>query len=490
MSRAEIQTQSTRVKAAHRYDIVEVVNRPRVAGSRFHFIGIGGVGMSGLARFLVGKHAIVTGSDQNATAATSHLADLGVDVHVGHAAENLDPETQAVVVSAAVGEDNPELQRARKQGCRIYKYAQLLGELMSHFDGVAVSGTHGKSTTSGWLVHCLKEAGVDPNFIVGANISQLDASAGMGSSSFFVAEACEYDRSFLNFRPQLACILNIESDHLDCYRDEADIVDTFYQFARGSRPGGLVVANGEDPNVAQVIERLGRERAVTTFGIEEHCDFSARNIRLRHGLYHFDVFLRGECLGATSVSLPGRHNVLNGLAVVAMAVSMGIEPETILGVLDRFTGMERRLALKGQFEGITVLDDYAHHPTEIRASLKAIRQRYRPKRLWCVFQAHQYSRTQFFLDEFAASFALADKAIIPEIYFVRDSEQSRNEVNAEILAGRIGATGIDAEYVSSFEAACDRLEKDVSTGDLVVTMGAGDVWKVADEYIQRLGKHR
>ncbi|UCD52656.1 MAG: UDP-N-acetylmuramate--L-alanine ligase [Phycisphaerales bacterium] len=490
MSRAEVETHSIKVKAAHRYDIVDVVSWPQVAGTRYHFIGIGGVGMSGLAQFLIDKHAIVAGSDQTATATTSRLAELGAEIHIGHDAENINAQTAAVVVSAAVRPDNPELQRARQQGCRIYKYAQLLGELMSYFDSIAISGTHGKSTTSGWLVHCLKEAGVEPNFVVGANILQLEASAGTGASEFFVAEACEYDRSFLNFRPQLACILNIESDHLDCYRDEADIIDAFYQFALGTRPGGLVMANGRDPNVAQVIKRLGRERDVTTFGFDPHCDFSARNIRLHHGLYHFDVYQGQRCLGRTSISLPGRHNILNGLAVTAIAMRVGIEPETILNVLSRFTGMERRLMLKGKLQGITVLDDYAHHPTEIRASLKAIRQRYRPKRLWCVYQAHQYSRTRFFLEEFAASFALADKAIIPDIYFVRDSELSRSEVNAEILTDRIRAEGTDAEYAGTFDTVCDRLEKELCAGDLVVTMGAGDVWKVADECIQRLRTNR
>lgn len=490
MNRAEIRTHPTKVRAAHRYDIVDVVNRPQVAGTRFHFVGIGGVGMSGLAQFLIEKHALVSGSDQTATTTTTRLSRMGAQIHIGHDAENLKGQTAAVVVSAAVDEGNPELKRARRQGCRIYKYAQLLGELMAHFGGIAVSGTHGKSTTSGWLVHCLKEAGVDTNFVVGANISQLDTSAGTGDSELFVAEACEYDRSFLNLRPQLACILNIEPDHLDCYRHEDDIVDAFYQFALCCKPGGLVVANGQDPNVARVIERLGTERHVVTFGLDKRCDFAAHHLRRRRGLYHFEVFQEGDRLGSTAISLPGKHNVLNALAVVATAVSIGIEPQTILDVLKRFTGMERRLMLKGQFNGITILDDYAHHPTEIRASLKAIHDRYRPKRLWCVYQAHQYSRTRFFLDEFAASFAAVDKAIIPEIYFVRDSEQTRREVNAQILADRIRAAGTDAEYVGTFEAICDRLEKGLGAGDLVVTMGAGDVWKVADEYIQRLGRNR
>jgi len=490
MSRADIRTHPTRVRAAHRYDVVEVVNRPKVAGTRFHFVGIGGIGMSGLAQFLLEKHAIVSGSDQTATATTAHLAAMGAEIHIGHDPGNLTDQTAAVVVSAAVEEDNPELQHARRQGCRVYKYAQLLGELMTHFGGIAVSGTHGKSTTSGWLVHCLKEARVDANFVVGANIPQLGASAGTGDSEIFIAEACEYDRSFLNLRPQLACILNIEPDHLDCYRDEDDIVDTFYQFALGTKPGGLVLANGQDPNVAKVIRRLGRERNVVTFGLSDQCDFSARNVRLRHGLHHFEVFQEDEPLGQAAISLPGRHNVLNALAVVATAVSIGIEPHTVLDAIKRFTGVERRLMLKGKFKGITVLDDYAHHPTEIRAGLKAIRDRYRPKRLWCVFQAHQYSRTRFFLDELANSFASADKTIVPEIYFVRDSEMTRREVNAEILADRIRDAGADAEYVGSFEAVCDRLEAELAAGDLLVTMGAGDVWKVADEYIQRLGRNR
>ena len=489
MSRARIQTHPTKVKAAHRYEVVEVVSRPKVAGTRFHFVGAGGIGMSGLAQLLLDKHAIVTGSDQTATAVTAHLAGMGAEIHVGHHAEHVSPQAQTVVISAAIRDSNPELQQAKQQGCRIVKYAQLLGELMDHFEGIAVSGTHGKSTTSGWLAYCLRQAGVDANFLVGAGISQLGVSAGTGDSEYFVAEACEYDRSFLNLRPRVACILNIERDHLDCYRDEADIIDAFYQFALGSKPGGLVVANGQDPNVAQVVARLGGERAVATFGLDAGCDFQARNLRRRGGLYHFDVFHDGQLLGSTGISLPGRHNVLNALAVIAVGVSIGVEPATILDVLSRFAGVDRRLMLKGQFHGITVLDDYAHHPTEIRASLSAIRDRYRPKRLWCVYQAHQYSRTRLFLDEFAVAFAAADKVLVPEIYFVRDSEASREEVNAAILADRMRAEGTDAVHLDTFDAVCDSLESQLSAGDLVVTMGAGDVWKVADEYIQRLGRN-
>ena len=490
MSRLAIKTSPTRVRAAHRYDVVETVNRPKVAGVRFHFIGAGGIGMSGLAQFLAEKHAIVTGSDQTATAVTARLEGLGARIYIGHDASNLGPEVQTVVASAAIGEDNPELQKARQQGCRIYKYAQLLGEMMGHFEGIAVGGTHGKSTTSGWLAYCLKQVGVDTNFIVGAEVLQLRGSAGSGDSEFFVAEACEYDRSFHSLQPKVACILNIECDHLDCYRDEADIVEAFYQFALGTKAKGLIVANGDDPNVAKVIERLGDERTVVTFGFGPTCTFGVENIKQRGGACQFDVLRDGELLGTTSVSLPGRHNILNGLAVVATAVSVGIEPQRILDALGRFTGVNRRLMLKDQLNGVTVLDDYAHHPTEVRASLEAIRQQYKPNRLFCVYQAHQYSRTRFFLDEFAASFSQADEAIVPEIYFVRDSQASRAQVSAEILAEKIRAQGTDAHYIGTFEAVCDYLEQKVNAGDLVVTMGAGDVWKVADEYIQRLRRHR
>jgi UDP-N-acetylmuramate--alanine ligase len=490
MGYPEIETRTLRIKAAHRYEVVEVMNSPQVAGRKYHFIGAGGVGMSGLARLLIEKKAIVSGSDQTASDATSNLIRLGADIHVGHSADNLPADADTVVISAAIRESNPELEMARRQGCRVLKYAQLLGDLVNRFEGVAISGTHGKSTTTGWLSYCLKQIGVDVNFVVGANVTQLDGSSGSGRSDFFVVEACEYDRSFQNLRPKVACLLNIERDHLDCYRDEDDIVDAFCQFARGTRLDGLIVANGMDANVAKVLNRLGAERTIITFGLDGPYTFSAGNIHENDGFYQFDVFREGQWLGRTRIALPGRHNVFNALAVIAAAAGMGVEPHRILAVLDRFQGMDRRLMLKGRLGGVTVLDDYAHHPTEIKASLRAIRERYRPQRLWCVFQAHQYSRTKSLLDEFAESFTQADKVILPEIYFARDTEAGRKEVNAQVLAERIRGRGTDAQYVGSLDAVCDCLEQQLGSGDLVVTMGAGDVWKVANECIQRLGRNR
>ncbi len=544
--------------AVHRYEVVDIMSRLKLAGGRYHFIGAGGVGMSGLARLLLGKKAFVTGSDQNNGAITSRLNALGAKIAAGHSADNLDPATEVVVFSAAIKESNPELQMARLRGCRVFKYAQFLGELMDHFEGVAISGTHGKSTTTGWLVYTLKQIGVDPNFVVGADVLQLGGSSGYGDTDLFVVEACEYDRSFHNFKPSVGCILNIERDHLDCYKDESDIVESFHQFAKNIRPGGTLVVNGEDANVAKMVEAWKRESVealpnvctvscthprihtstlpqILTFGLDPQCNIFARNVRQQGGFCHFDVFQDGKPLGPTRISLPGLHNVRNALAVIAMALSVGAEAGPVLGALDGFKGMDRRLMLKGIFpasgskspedlidlvdpivgevnrvnkapkllreaspsqsrpdpeRGITVLDDYAHHPTEIQASLAAIREWYQPRRLWCVFQAHQYSRTHALLDEFAHSFAQADRVILPEIYFARDSQASCDAVNAGILAERIRATGADVQHIATFDAVCDYLEKNVDAGDVVVTMGAGDVWKVSDEYIQRLRRNR
>jgi len=458
-----------------------------LAGLRFHFIGTGGVGMSGLAMMMMKNKALVTGSDQTDSTVIAKMRQMGADIKIGHAAENLGPAADAVVISAAITEDNPELALARKRGLKVYKYAQMLGILMDLYDGIAVSGTHGKSTTSGWLTYCLKQIGCDPSFIIGAELIQLAGSSGVGNGRYFVAEACEYDRSFLNLKPKIGCILNIEQDHLDYYKDEAEIVDAFYRFAAGIRPTGTLIINGTDPNCSKIIRRLQAGFDCRTFGLAESCDFYALNLQLKDRLYSFDVYNNGKLLGTAQISLPGMHNVANALAVVAMAVNAGIEPADILKALPLFAGMDRRLMLKGNFRGVTVLDDYAHHPTEIKASLEAIRQRYRPKKLWCIFQPHQYSRTRFLLNDFAESFKLADVTIAPEIYFVRDSESSRQEVNSQMLVEKIQNSGSDALFIDGFDKICEYLRDNVTDGDVVVTMGAGNIGKVADEYIQWLG---
>jgi len=460
-----------------------------IGNKRYHFIGAAGIGMSGLAKVLIKNGATVTGSDKEHSPTVQNLLALGADIRIGHRAENLRLPVEAVVMSAAIKPTNPELVRATESGCVVYKYAEMLGQLLDACTGIAVCGTHGKSTTSGWLAFILERAQFSPSFIVGADVPQLGGSSGVGDGEFFVAEACEYDRSFLNLVPQIMVMLNIEQDHLDYYKDEDDIVDAFGEFAGCVRPGGLIIANGTDTNVATVLSRLESHQKYVTFGFSAGCDFYAGNIELVDGLYHFDVFHKDSLLGRAGISLPGEHNILNGLAVVAGAVSAGVEAEVVLQLLGQFGGVDRRLMFKARAGGVTIVDDYAHHPTEIRASLSAIRQRFEPNRIWCVFQPHQYSRTRFLLDDFAKSFKLADVTIVPQIYFVRDTAEAHKQINAQVLVDRIRQQGCEAVFIDDFGRICEYLKENVSQGDLVVTMGAGDIWKVADEYIRGLGEH-
>jgi len=478
-----------RVKAGFRYEVLDSKKPQTFAGRKFHFIGAGGIGMSGLAQLMMKNDAVVSGSDQDSSSVTDKLCGLGADIKIGHKAEHFSEDAESVVISAAIGEDNPELAAARQKGCEVFKYAQMLGKLMDCYDGVAVAGTHGKSTTSGWLSYSLRNAGVDASYLVGAEVGQLDSSCGVGEHSAFVVEACEYDRSFLNLRPKISCLLNVEADHLDYYRDEDDIVDAFVQFAINTRTDGVVIANGQDANVAKVLSKLGGFVRYETFGLEKYCNFCAQNIELVDGFYSFNVYYNGSDLGRVKISLAGEHNIMNSLAVIAVAYNLGADITKIFGVLPDFTGIDRRLMFKDEVDGVVVLDDYAHHPTEIKASFKAIRERYEPGRIFGIFQPHQYSRTRFLLDDFAESFKLCDVAIVPEIYFVRDTLESKQQVNSQILVDKLRSNGSEAVFIESFAGIFDYLKDNVVAGDLVVTMGAGDIWKVADEYIQWLRRY-
>lgn len=349
-------------------------------------------------------------------------------------------------------------------------------------------------------------------------MGQLGGGSGAGKGKHIVVEACEYDRSFLNLRPRVGAILNIERDHLDYYQDINDILSAFGEFAGLISEDGLLVANGDDDNVVRALSLAGRQDAGGTtgwrdasgtagrqvaggtasgptrceyFSLEDKGDWQVRNLRFEAGQGCFDLIYRGIRLESVKLTLAGVHNVANALAVAAMARSVGVSIEQICVGLEGFTGADRRMSYKGNVQGVVVLDDYAHHPTEIQTTLEAIAAKYcrseRPGRLWCVFQPHQHSRTRFFLSEFASSFRWADIVLLPDIYFVRESEQLRREVNAGQLADRINENGGEARYVGELDNIVETLVREVQVGDVVVTMGAGDVWKVADELICRLG---
>ncbi|MCG3178186.1 MAG: UDP-N-acetylmuramate--L-alanine ligase [Phycisphaerae bacterium] len=452
------------------------------AGKNVHLIGIGGCGMSGLASVLLAGGAHVSGSDRAPSATTVRLAEAGAAVSIGQKPENLPVKLDLVVASAAVPPQNPELAEARSRGVEVIKYSQLLGRLMADSIGLAIAGTHGKSTTSAMVAYVLMRAGADPTYVIGATVPQLGGSSRAGGGPCFVAEACEYDASFLNLHPTVAAILNIEEDHLDYYKDLNAIVASFAAFASLAPRNGLLIVNGEDPNTARAVE--GVAARVETFGLGENCRWRAVNVELDGGTHAFDVRCGDRVLGRCRLRLAGRHNVYNALAAAAMTIHCGVPATQALAYLGEFTGADRRMTLRGRVNGVTVVDDYAHHPTEIQATLRAVRQYHQPARLWCVFQPHQHSRTRFLMRDFARSFAQADTVLLPPIYFVRDSEAERKNVSAADLASQIRLVGGDAESFEDFDTITAHLRSHVRAGDLILTMGAGDVWKIADDYLQ------
>jgi UDP-N-acetylmuramate--alanine ligase len=454
-------------------------------GKTVHLIGAGGAGMRALAQMLIARGAIVSGSDCSTSAALESLAKLGAKVAIGQSPENLPARLDLVVYSAAINEANPELLEARRRKVELVKYSQMLGRLMAQHCGLAIAGTHGKSTTTAMVSYALQASHRHPSFIVGAIVPQLNGPSGVGSGPHFVAEACEYDRSFLNLCPTYATILNIEEDHLDCYENLQAIIESFRAFACKLPGHGLLAANGEDRNVAQAVRDATCE--VQTFGLVDDCHWRAVDLSADRGRFRFQVQCQGQNFCRLSLQIAGLHHVYNSLAATALLHQAGLSGSEIAATLGGFAGIARRATVKAQRNGITVVDDYAHHPTEIQVTLRAIRDRFTPRRIWCVFQPHQHSRTRFLLKDFARSFGSADKVIVPDIYFVRDSEREKEYISSQDLVAQIRLNGGDAMYLRSFDSIVDHLKSSLAPGDLVVTMGAGNIWEVADETVRWLG---
>ncbi len=455
------------------------------AAKRIHLIGVGGCGMTSLGGVLLRCGAIVSGSDLVEFKAAARLQELGATITIGQAPLNIQSDCDMVVYSAAVKEDNPELLEARRHGIKCLKYSEMLGQVMKLRTGIAISGTHGKSTTTALVSFILKQAKADPTFVVGANVRQLDGSSGVGDGDAFVVEACEFDRSFLNLHPKFTAILNIEEDHLDCFDGIESITEAFRSFASLVPPDGAIIANGEDRVVMDAVSTSRAE--VETFGESEGVTWRAVNVEHVLGCYQFDVLKNGEhFIRANMASLPGRHQIYNGLAAIALTHHAGISPQAIEDALPLFCGAERRMTKRGEVGGILLIDDYGHHPTEIQVTLRAVREHYPERRFWVIFQPHQHSRTRFLLNDFARSFGLADHLLVPDIYFVRDSEAMRDAVSSAHLVERVRANGGDALYLPKHEQIVTHVLEHARPGDIVLTMGAGDVWKIADELVQRL----
>lgn len=450
-----------------------------------HFIGIGGAGMSAIAYVLIKRGYDVSGSDLNAGHMSAHLAQEGAMVYMGHAACQVD-DAEAVVISTAIHQDNPELVAARKRNIPVLHRSDVLAAIMNAADGVAVAGAHGKTTTSAMISCIASESGIDPTVIIGGEVSSLGGNARNGAGRFVVAEADESDGSFLKLQPYLAVVTNIEDDHLDHYGTEENIYQAFKQFVGNIKEGGKAILCFDNPKV----RRLAAETAgaVITYGVEgEGADYIAKNIAYGVSGTSYDLYYKGEYLTHVELAVPGRHNVLNSMGAFAAAREMGIGVESILASLKKFGGAKRRFETKGKAGGVWVVDDYAHHPTEIGVTLEAARQT-QPKRLLCVFQPHRYTRTKLLFDEFCQCFTDCDQLILTDIYAA--SEEPISGVSSMHLAEGIkAATGQDVLYIGKLAKAEEYLEREVRPGDLVMTIGAGDVFKIGEELVRELERN-
>lgn len=440
--------------------------------------------MSALARMLAAHGHCVSGSDQKASDALEDLAALGASVRVGHAAGELPRRAALVVISAAILKENPVLREARRRGLAVVKYARALGLLTLGKRGVAVSGTHGKTTTTAMVGTVLARTGFDASVIVGGRVPLFRGNCRVGESDWLVFEACEFDRSFLNGRPEVGVITNVDRDHLDYYGSLEAIEEAFAAFAERVSPEGLLVVNGDD---ARALRAGRRARCrLETAGTHAAADWRVTAWRREQGRSCFDLDYRGRSVGRFFVGPPGFHNVCNAAAAIAVCRHVGVKPADLRDALAEYQGTDRRFQRLAEVGGVTVFDDYAHHPTEVRVTLDAARQEFPGRRLVCVFQPHQCSRTALLLDAFAHAFGAADAVLVPEIYSVRDSAADRRRISSQDLVERLRACGANAEFVSSFDEAAERAAERVGADGVVMTMGAGPVDEVARLLIRRL----
>ena len=443
---------------------------------RIHFVGIGGSGMCPMAEILLRKGYSISGSDQNESDTLDRVKTWGIPVYMGQRPENIDG-AEALVYTAACRPDNPELVAAREKGIPTLERAVMLGMLTEKYkELIAVSGTHGKTTTTAMLTQILVEAGRDPSAIIGGKLPLIGSNCLSGNSGGIVCEACEYVDSFLQLHPAVSVILNIEADHLDYFKTLDNIVKSFRQFA--DQTSRLLVVNGSDQEALKAIaDQKGKE--IVTFGPDETCDYYPAQLSEEPtACEDFTLMCRGKALGRVELAVPGWHNLLNALAAAAAAHSLGVEPEAICQALGHFTGVHRRFEVLGKFNGVTVADDFAHHPTELSAVLSsAMRMGYR--QVWAVFQPHTYSRTYNLLEDFAKALAIPDHLIMTEILAVR--EENVYGIHTSDLAAKVP----DSCWFSSFEEIAGYVMEKAEPGDLILTLGGGDIYKCANLIVKK-----
>ncbi|MFH2137006.1 MAG: UDP-N-acetylmuramate--L-alanine ligase [Candidatus Omnitrophota bacterium] len=451
---------------------------------KIHFIGIGGVGMSALAQILLAKGYQVSGSDLKETPITSRLVNLGAKIFFGHKAENIS-EVDIVVYSSAIPENNPEVLRAKEKNINLMRRAELLASLMKGKTGIAIAGAHGKTTTTALIAYLLKSSGSDPSFAVGADVSVLGGNAQDGGGDYFVAEADESDGSFLYLNPEHAVLTNIDKEHLDYYENMQHIIDTYAQFVKNLSPRGMLCCYGEDVNIIRALEQY--EGKIIRYGFNAQCDLSAFDIHCTGMSSTFNCRYKGNDLGAFNLQIPGEHNVLNALACIGIGITLGIDISIIKQALADFHGVYRRFQIRHSSGQITIIDDYAHHPTEIEATLKAAKA-YTDRRIVGVFQPHRYSRTKFLKEEFGRCFALADYVVVTDIYAA--SEDPIEGVAAKVIYEQIKKNGHRDVHLLPKEKVNEHLAEIAQEGDVLMMLGAGDINTLADDLIKKLSaKH-
>jgi UDP-N-acetylmuramate--alanine ligase len=453
---------------------------------RIHMVGIGGSGMCGIAEILLNLGFVVTGSDIARTPVIERLEKLGAVAHHGHDGAHVG-NADVVVISSAVRKDNPEILEAKKRNVPVIRRAEMLAELMRLKHGIAIAGTHGKTTTTSMCGLVLHEGKLDPTLVVGGLVRSLGSGVKLGRGDYLVAEADEFDRSFLTLTPTIAVVTNIESEHLDCYRDLDEIKDTFVMFLNKVPFYGSAILCADEPGVREILPRV--ERKIITFGLGGDAHFSARDPEFLGLSSRFTLVVSGEPAGAIELNVPGIHNVKNALAAIAVGYELDIEFEDIRNALSSFTGVHRRFEVKGEPRGILIIDDYAHHPTEIEASLKGARTGWGGRRIIAVFQPHLYSRTKMFHREFGSSFKEADLLIVTDVYPAR--EDPIPGVTGEMIAVAARECGhSDVHYMEGRDrdALCTTILSLAKPGDIVMTIGAGDIWKVSDRLLSLLSE--
>jgi UDP-N-acetylmuramate--alanine ligase len=442
-------------------------------------VGIGGIGMSGIAELLLNLDYKVSGSDARASDITRRLARRGGVIYQGHASENIQG-ADVVVVSSAIDSDNPEVVAANEAGIPVIPRAEMLAELMRLKYSVAVAGAHGKTSTTSIVASVMGEGGLDPTVVIGGILKSIDANALLGEGEFIVAEADESDGSFLKMSPTIAVVTNIDREHLDFYEDMEDIKAAFLSFVESVPFYGLSVLCLDSEPIQALIPNI--KKRITTYGMTTQADYQARNVRFKGLRSHFSLYHLGEDLGDISLSLPGRHNVYNAMASVAVGMELGIVFPVIKKALENLEGVQRRLEVKGAVGDITVVDDYGHHPTEIKTTLEAMRECWPESRIVVVFQPHRYTRTQALFDEFTRGFYQSDVLVVLPIYAA--SENPISGIDSRKLCEGIRTHGHkEVLYEDGIDAAVNRLKALLKSGDVLLTLGAGDVWKVGESLL-------